>query len=71
MVVLHVGSTIPGADDPFTEWKSIPVVDFSQSITVRMLNRTVVGLPLCTSLKILSFYIALTTIQVVSLIGLT
>jgi len=70
MVVLHVGSTT-GADDPFTEWKCIPVVDSSHTIITRMLNRTVVGLPLCASLKMLLLYIALTTIQVVTLIGST
>ena len=71
MVSLHVGSTILGADDPFTEWKSIPVVASSHIITTRMLNRTVVGLPLCASLKILLLYNALTTFQVVTLIGST
>lgn len=40
-------------DDPLTEWKSVPVVDSCHSIISRMMNRAIVGVPLCTSSKIL------------------
>ncbi|KIM65199.1 hypothetical protein SCLCIDRAFT_530799 [Scleroderma citrinum Foug A] len=59
LVTRNLSALLPGIKDEMiatldesldmkpNEWESIPVVDFSQSITVRMLNRTVVGLPLC------------------------
>ncbi|KIM50675.1 hypothetical protein SCLCIDRAFT_144884, partial [Scleroderma citrinum Foug A] len=59
LVTRNLSSLLPGIKDEMiatldelldmkpNEWKSIPVVASSHIITTRMLNRTVVGLPLC------------------------